>query len=365
MTFEVFLYIVLGSYVTMVCILLYGLTRKQITSLEKTSSFISIIVAARNEEGVIAKCLESVANQTYPLSKYEIIVADDGSIDNTEVICQSFMNRYAHIKVIKVLEKKDSLRGKANALAQGIDHAKGDIILITDADCTVPPTWVEETAKRYSDNVGLVGGCTLQKASKPFEGMQSLDWAFLLGLASSVAGLGKPLGSIGNNLSFRKTAYDECGGYRNLKFSVTEDYTVVQAIVGSQKWKYCYPLEPKHLVESQACQDLKTLIRQKHRWGKGGLDMKISGFLIMVIGFLMHLSPIIMLYWGDVVVASSVMMVKFVFDYIFLYQVLRRLQRTDELKWFYWFEVYYIIYVILLPFVVFFGGKVKWKGREF
>jgi hypothetical protein len=85
----------------------------------------------------------------------------------------------------------------------------------------------------------------------------------------------------------------------------------------------------------------------------------------MVIGFLMHLSPIIMLYWGDVVVASSVMMVKFVFDYIFLYQVLRRLQRTDELKWFYWFEVYYIIYVILLPFVVFFGGKVKWKGREF
>jgi len=257
------------------------------------------------------------------------------------------------------------LRGKANALAQGIDKAKGEIILITDADCTVLPTWVEQTAIRYNNEVGLVGGFTLQKAVTPFEGMQSLDWAFILGMAAATAGFKHPLGSIGNNLSFRKSAYDQIGGYRKLKFSVTEDYTVVQAIVGSQKWQYRYPLDPKHLVESKPCPNFLTLLRQKHRWGTGGLDMKPAGFAIMVIGFFMNFSPFIMLYWGGVVQAATALMIKFIADYIFLHKILKQLDRTDELRWFYCFELYFIIYVMFLPFLVFFGGKVKWKGRAF
>ena len=93
--------------------------------------------------------------------------------------------------------------------------------------------------------------------------------------------------------------------------------------------------------------------------------MKLAGLVIMVIGFLMHLSPFVMLYWGGVVQAATAFMLKFIADYIFLYQLLKRLDRTDELRWFYWFELYFIIYVIILPFLVFFGGKVNWKGREF
>jgi cellulose synthase/poly-beta-1,6-N-acetylglucosamine synthase-like glycosyltransferase len=275
-----------------------------------------------------------------------------------------FIKRYSHIKLVQV-QNDSSQRGKANALAQGIYASSGEIILITDADCKVPPTWVEHTARRYGKDVGLIGGFTLQKADTPFAGMQSLDWAFILGMSAAAAGFGYPLGSIGNNLSFRRSAYDLVGGYRKLKFSVTEDYTVVQAIVGSKKWKYLYPIDINHLVESRPCPDFRTLIRQKHRWGTGGLDMKPAGLLIMVIGFLMHISPFVMLYWGGVVQAATALMVKFTGDYIFLYQIFRRLNRTEELRWFYWFELYFIIYVLALPFLVFFGGKVKWKGREY
>ena len=93
---------------------------------------------------------------------------------------------------IKIIQAKDDavIYGKANALAQGIEAAKGEIILITDADCTVPRTWVEQTANRYDSDVGLIGGFTLQKATTPFEGMQSLDWTFILGMAAATAGLG-------------------------------------------------------------------------------------------------------------------------------------------------------------------------------
>jgi len=72
-----------------------------------------------------------------------------------------------------------------------------------------------------------------------------------------------------------------------------------------------------------------------------------------------------MLYWGGVVQAATALMIKFIADYIFLHKILKQLDRTDELRWFYCFELYFIIYVMFLPFLVFFGGKVKWKGRAF
>jgi hypothetical protein len=59
------------------------------------------------------------------------------------------------------------------------------------------------------------------------------------------------------------------------------------------------------------------------------------------------------------------LMIKMTADYTFLYNILKRFDRTKDLRWFYWFELYFLLYVIALPFMVFFGGKVKWKGRKF
>jgi 1,2-diacylglycerol 3-beta-glucosyltransferase len=364
MNFQFFLIIITILYLCQVCIFLIGLRYNRDRSRSLPNLSVSVIIAARNEDANLHDCLESVAHQTYSTSLYEIIVINDGSTDDTETICNDFAKRYSHIKVITAKDD-EIIRGKANALAQGIEAATGEIILITDADCTVPRTWVEQTAMRYDSNVGLIGGFTLQKATSPFQGMQSLDWTFILGMAAATAGLGNPLGSIGNNLSFRRSAYDQVGGYKKLKFSVTEDYTVVQAIVSSNKWKYIYPIDLKHLVESKSCPNFQALIRQKHRWGKGGLDMKPAGLAIMVVGFLMHISPFIMLLWGGIFQAAAALTIKFIADYVFLYQILQRLDRKEDLRWFTWFEIYFLIYVLLLPFIVFFGGKVKWKGREF
>lgn len=364
MNVEIVLLIATVLYLCQAGVFLLGLRRAPDRPCAESHPFVSVVIAARNEQENLPACLESVIHQTYDASKYEIIIVDDGSTDNTVSVCNRLIAGNSNIRLIHALEDT-SLRGKANALSQAIDAASGEIILITDADCRVPPTWVEQTARRYSGDIGLVGGFTLQHAANSFEGMQSLDWAFILGMAAATAGLGKPLGSIGNNLSFRKAAYNQIGGYRKLKFSVTEDYTIVQAIVGTRTWKYLYPLDPGLLVESKACPDYSSLFHQKHRWGKGGLDMKFAGFVIMAIGFLMHISPFAALYWGDVGLAALSLTLKSSADYVFLYRILRRLNRTEELRWFVSFEIYFLLYVVALPFLVFFGGKVRWKGREF
>ena len=363
MTFATFLIVVMACYAAQGALMLLGLARLRDRRFDVSPS-VSVVVAARNEEENIGACLSTVLDQTYPSELFEVLVVDDDSTDRTRTIAAAFQSSHPNLRIVDA-PTGEELRGKPNALAAGIDACRGEVVMITDADCTVPRTWIAGTARRYGTDVGLVGGVTLQKSADPFSGMQSLDWAFILGLASSSAAIGYPLGSIGNNLSFRKAAYEDAGGYRKLKFSVTEDYAVVQAIIRTGRWRYAYPVDPELLVTSQACPDIRTLLRQKHRWGKGGLDMKLGGLLIMVIGFLIHTAPFIMLYWHDFLLSIEAIIVKIVIDYIFLHTFLKKLNKLEELKYFYWFELYFSLYVVALPFLVLFGGKVRWKGRTF
>ncbi len=364
MTIEIFFLVVVVLYVSQIATFLIGLRQIKDDRSNSEQPFVSVIIAARNEENNLGDSLQSVTNQSYPSGKYEVIVANDNSTDSTQQICDSYSQRYSSISsFLTVPDPK--LPGKPNALAQAIDRANGTIILITDADCTVPATWIEETARRYHPRLGIMGGMTLQHATRHFEGMQSLDWAYLLGVATSTVALRNPLSTIGNNLSFRKEAYEAVGGYRSIPFSVTEDYTLFQAIIQTGKWDYHYPIDPGLLVMSKPCPNFRALLRQKHRWGNGGLDMKPSGFLVMAIGFLMHGFIAAALLLGNFWLASLAWLIKMSGDYAFLHRVLHLLDRKDLLKYFYSFQLYYSVYVLILPFVVFFGGKVVWKGRTY
>jgi cellulose synthase/poly-beta-1,6-N-acetylglucosamine synthase-like glycosyltransferase len=363
MEFVLLLAVVTFLYACQVAWFLLGIRRIRDERVEH-QPFVSVVIAARNEEENLAACLSSVLRQTYPEQHYEVIVMNDNSTDATEKIASAFAQTHHNLTLRNVLEDT-KLRGKANALAQGIDAARGEIILITDADCRVPPTWIEETIRRFSPTVGVMGGMTLQEAHNHFTGMQSLDWAYLLGVAAATAALGLPLSSIGNNFSFRKKAYDDVGGYRNIPFSVTEDYMLFQAIVAKKQWEYRYPLDASLLVMSQPCKTFGDILRQKHRWGTGGLDMKLSGFLIMTIAFSLHVSILVGLALGHVTAVLTSFLIKAVLDYAFLHTVLRRVKRIDLLKYFYSFQLYYLLYVVALPFLVFFGGKVVWKGRTY
>lgn len=363
-TFEVAIAIATGLYLSQVILFLVGLSKHRDTEVNDLRPFVSVIIAARDEEGNLSNCLESVAAQTYPSALFEVIVVNDDSTDGTQDICDEFHSKYSTFRSIMAKEIR-SFPGKTGALIQGIEASKGEIIFVTDADCTVPPSWIESTIRRYTPDVGIVGGMTLQSSTNAFQGMQSLDWAYLLGIASAAVSLRNPLSTIGNNLSFRRTAYDSVGGYRGLPFSITEDYTLFQAIVQTGHWEYYYPLDPDILVVSKPCTRITELIRQKHRWARGGLDMRLSGLLIMAVGFLFHLGLVGSLVAGNISLGLLMLLAKFLADYFLLATVLRLVNKAGELRFFYWFELYFVLYVLALPLLVAFGGKVIWKERSY
>ena len=107
---------------------------------------VSVIIPCLNEEGNIQPCLSALLNQTYPQSKYEIIVADGGSTDRTRDIVKEIENANPNVRLVPAF-KKDT----ATVRNAGIKAAQHDHIALIDADCEAPSNWLTTLVRHYED----------------------------------------------------------------------------------------------------------------------------------------------------------------------------------------------------------------------
>ncbi len=162
---------------------------------------ISIVVPAYNEEANIVSCLESLNHQTVPRSEYEIIVVDGGSKDRTRELAEP----YADMVFIQTSRRVGGARN------DGVMRAKGDIVGTTDADCIIPPDWVERVRRGLADPkvVQLYG---------PVDPIEAgLKNRISLMLANTFSRIGYYTGllyyTLGCNTAFNRRAFIEAGMY--------------------------------------------------------------------------------------------------------------------------------------------------------
>lgn len=363
-TFELIFLIAVSLYFIQLVVLSVGAAKVYPKIKEEELPSASVIVAARNEEENILDCLKSLDGLVYPDSKLEIIIVNDHSTDNTGKIIEEFIKDKPRFKTIIPQTNFISIKGKTNALANALKFAKGEIVLTTDADCIVHPNWALNMASYYQKDVAFVGGYTTQYDKTAFEAMQAIDFVFLLTVAGGALNFGKPLAAIGNNMSFRRSVYDEVGGYENLPFSITEDFRLLRSIHELKKYKCIYPMDSNSLITSKACPDIKSLFWQKKRWGVGGMESDIIGYLTMTWGYISKVLIVLMPFFFTLN-ALYLAIFKIVADFFFVKPVFNRLKVKMKLNHFFSFELYYTLYVIILPFIVLPNRKVKWKGRTF
>ncbi len=359
-----FLFAITVLYAVQFLALLFGIRRPPAEPLSRDTPKISVLVAARNEEDTIEDCITSLLNNDYPEHLTEIVLINDSSTDNTgEIMCR-YTRQYSNIVYVPVEMESLNLRGKANALAEGIKKSSGEIYLFTDADCRVPRRWISTQVSYFDKDTGIVGGFTRLRSWSWFTGMQALDWFFLYTVAAAVAGFNKPLTAVGNNLCVRKEAYDDTGGYEQLPFSVTEDYILVNAVKKTGKWKIRFPMDPDTLIESNPCPDMKALYRQKHRWATGGGDMEPAAFLFFAPVFIVHALIVLFPVIGAIP-AVITLLIKTGIDCILLFKALKTFKAVGLYRYILLFEILYISYVLLLPFQILFSKKVTWKDRSY
>ncbi len=97
---------------------------------------ISVIIPVRNREIKLSRCLESVLDQTF--GDYEVIVVDNASTDGTRSVIEKFARKDPKVKYVY-----ESVLGIGSARYKGEISSKGEVILMTDSDCEVPPDWIE------------------------------------------------------------------------------------------------------------------------------------------------------------------------------------------------------------------------------
>lgn len=107
---------------------------------------ISVIVPVYNIEGYIERCLKSIQKQTY--LRFEVIIIDDGSTDNSLLLCQKFAKKYRNFRVIS--QKNQGLSAARNA---GIKQATGDFLAFVDGDDEILPNFLADlmTAAETTD----------------------------------------------------------------------------------------------------------------------------------------------------------------------------------------------------------------------
>jgi len=123
-----------------------GYTEDNRKNLNKTMT-ISLIIPAFNEE----KALKPVVEEYSPYVD-EIIIIDDGSSDSTYGIASTLQNE--RVKVFR----HEKNRGKVAALRTGVEHASGDIVIFTDADCTYPARYIPQFVDKIEHGFDLILG---------------------------------------------------------------------------------------------------------------------------------------------------------------------------------------------------------------
>ncbi len=335
------------------------------------NEFISIIIPFRNEEDKILDNLKSVENQNYPNDKYEVIYIDDFSDDDS---FQKLRNNISaeNISVYSMQASNLEMAHKKQAIEFGISKSKGSLILFTDADCIVSPNWISSMVVRFEDNTGLISGpVSFFESNNLFSKLQRLEFAGLILSGAGLIGNKTPMIASSANLAFRKSVFDEVGGYNNLmNLSSGDDELLMQKIAYSTDYEVKFCLNKEALVYTNPNKNIEEFAQQRKRWASKGLfyENKLIIAQLLLI-FLFYIGLIVQLFLGlffdakFIILFAGSFFVKILVEYSVLEKGLGILIEKISLPQFLLAEILHIPYIIYSAIS---GalGNFTWKDRE-
>jgi cellulose synthase/poly-beta-1,6-N-acetylglucosamine synthase-like glycosyltransferase len=221
--------------------------------------------------------LESLAQQTYPNVEYVFINdrSEDATLSMLEEFAAKMREERGQTTVILNLTENPGPNRKQYALIEGIERTGGDFLLFTDADCVVPPAWVENMTRLMLDDSrrGVIIAPVFKKSidSSFLSTYQCLDHAVRCVYLVGTTGFGAGFCGFGNNMALRKAALDEAGGYRSVPWSLTEDAALISHIRAKTHYTVEAAPLPGLFVLTESEPSWKALTNQTLRWNNGAL----------------------------------------------------------------------------------------------
>lgn len=356
---------------------------------ENYKPFVSIMIPAHNEESVIATTVETVLNLDYP--NFEVIAIDDRSTDNTASVLKDLEKKYPN-KVVAFIRPKDAFPGKSAVLNDALAFAKGEAILVFDADATMEPDFLTNLVYELEPkDVGAVQARKIVRnkdvnlLTKCQNNEMTMDTHFQVG-RDSVKGA---VELRGNGELIKREALEDIGGWNN--YTITDDLDMSTRLhIKGWDVRFC----ANTAVYEEGIMYLVPLYKQRRRWIEGSIRRYLEAFWDILtskkmsmrarLDMIAYISEFIMPAWFIIEIAirifkilmkdasphilmtSMIMACIIGFGFVMACRYsLRRydnVPRTDALIQSIYTSVYLL--VIWIPLVLFIGTKILFMKKD-
>lgn len=343
------------------------------TSFEPKTK-ISIVISARNEAANIEKCVQSLLAQNYPTSLYDIIIVNDFSEDNTlELLLQIQAPNLRILSMEDFVSKSDKIISfKKRAISIAIEHSDAELIVATDADCTVSPNWLANIVSFYQINQKpkmIVAPVRFLVSPTLLHQFQAIDFASMQGITAATVFLNWGIMCNGANLAFCRQSFWEVGAYDGVEHLISGDDYLLQ-----YKFKSKWPGSVSYLKSTEAIVDTlpqnswPAFFQQRIRWAsKTGKykDPKMTAILLLVYCFNFQI-PILFfvacfnsIYWPFFYL---ILVAKIFAEQLLLWPISRFFAQRKTIILHTLLQPLHIIYIIVAGFLSR-VAKFEWKNR--
>ncbi len=339
-------------------------------------TYISVIVAARNEEHTISRLLDSILNQDYAKDQYEIVIVDDHSDDGTFEIVSTYAATHPNVHLISLSQHLDAsdniIAFKKKAIETGIQMSKGQLIVTTDADCIAEPKWLSTINSYYIDTGAkcIAAPVRIDPGKSLLSVFQSLDFLTLQGITAAAVSSKLHMMCNGANFIYERKAFDEVNGFEGIdSIPSGDDMLLMQKIFELYPNGVYYLKSEEAIIRTDAAESWKKFFQQRIRWAsKTGhyRDKKIFNILLSVylynVMFLIA-AAMVMYFEKGFVLWCCFLLLKILIEYPFVARVASffRLQRL--MIYFSFMQPLHILYTIIAGFLGKFGSY-EWKHRK-
>lgn len=336
---------------------------------QPAEGLLSVIVPARNEEKNILSLLQSLLQQSLDADRFEIIVVDDYSTDDTALVVSSL--RSPRIRMIRP-QVAAEYSSKKKAIEAGIAAARGDLIVTTDADCIPGPHWLQTLQQFHAEHDAcfIAAPVKFHYTNDLLQIFQAVDFIVLQGItAASVSG-GYHNMCNGANLAYTKKAFESVNGFAGIDHVATgDDMLLMHKIWQQEPRKVFYLKNREAIVATAPMPTLESLLMQRKRWASKTFvydDKKIIAvlgfvflfnllFLVLIAAVILH-PP----YWW---LLPLYLVGKILAELPFVSGVADFYREKRLLKYFILLQPLHIVFTVWVGLTSQFG-KYEWKGRK-
>jgi cellulose synthase/poly-beta-1,6-N-acetylglucosamine synthase-like glycosyltransferase len=245
---------------------------------------VSVLVAAYNEEPVIAARLENLASLDYPARRLEILVGSDGSTDRTAAIAQAYASRT--VRVFGFPRR----RGKASVLNDLAARARGEVLVLTDANCQFAPDAVRELVMalwRGRDVCAAVGRLHLRPPAGSGNA-EGLYWGYESWVKRLESSYGAVLGANGAIYAVRRAQYVPLPAE-----AIIDDF--LEPLLIRRRWGGHVVFVPAAVAWETAPERMADEFRRRSRIGSGDVQalrwtwpLLLPGHGVVALAYLSH-----------------------------------------------------------------------------